>query len=198
MHINNISNKKIALIGKNGSGKTTLLKCLSGIYFPTSGTIKYDKNNFYLFPMKYRQFLMWRKFIKKNVFYVDHTTLFYNNLSIHDNIKYFVSLGEFNTEKVVDDFDMFCVDESLNKPMKFLSDGTKQKILIALALNSAKKYVFLDEPDRNLDSNTVSIFFNEIKKQTNKTFIISTHIEKKELLTIFDYVCRIDAKEAVL
>ena len=67
-----------------------------------------------------------------------------------------------------------------------------------LALNSAKKYVFLDEPDRNLDSNTVSIFFNEIKKQTNKTFIISTHIEKKELLTIFDYVCRIDAKEAVL
>ena len=37
--------KLYSIIGPNGAGKTSIFNCISGIYRPTTGTVKYGDNN---------------------------------------------------------------------------------------------------------------------------------------------------------
>ncbi len=191
INIKRNENEKIAIIGNNGAGKSILLKSLAGIYYPSKGIIKYDDKNCFKFPLNYIESWKWRTYVKNNVIYVDHTSLLYDHLTIKDNIRYFSSIGNLNEKEVFDDLKIYNLNESIEKPVKLLSDGTKQKILISLAMNSIKRFIILDEPDNNLDNSTISLMFNKIKSYKNKTIIISTHIEKNKLYDTFDYIYEI-------
>ena len=169
-------NDKIAVLGQNGSGKTTFLKALSGLYVPKSGIIKYNKEIKIEFPMSYLSYKKWERFIKKSVLYLDNSSFFYKELSIKDNIEYFSEIGDFNRIKIYDDLIRYKIGESLNKPIKYLSEGTRQKLVIIFAINTTKSLILLDEPTSNLDTlNEASILKTIDDECKDKTIVMVSH-----------------------
>ena len=190
-------NDKIAVLGQNGSGKTTFLKALSGLYVPKSGIIKYNKEIKIEFPMSYLSYKKWERFIKKSVLYLDNSSFFYKELSIKDNIEYFSEIGDFNRIKIYDDLIRYKIGESLNKPIKYLSEGTRQKLVIIFAINTTKSLILLDEPDKNLDEETLRRFYDDINKIKERSVIMSTHTKKSIVEEIGYKVLTIDKKESM-
>ena len=76
-------------------------------------------------------------------------SFFYKDLSIENNIEYFSEIGAFDKIKIYNDLIRYKIGESVNKPIKYLSEGTKQKLVIVFALNTTKSIILLDEPDKN-------------------------------------------------
>lgn len=190
-------NDKIAVLGQNGSGKTTFLKALSGLYVPKSGIIKYNKEIKIEFPMSYLSYKKWERFIKKSVLYLDNSSFFYKELSIKDNVEYFSEIGDFNRIKIYDDLIRYKIGESLNKPIKYLSEGTRQKLVIIFAINTTKSLILLDEPDKNLDEETLRRFYDDINKIKERSVIMSTHTKKSIVEEIGYKVLTIDKKESM-
>ena len=59
-----------------------------------------------------------------------------------------------------------------------MSGGQLQRALIARALISSPEILFLDEPDANLDVETIKLIINNIKKLYKCKFMIISHLTK--------------------
>ncbi len=66
----------------------------------------------------------------------------------------------------------------MNKPLKTLSGGTRQKVNVILSLMFDPELLILDEPTAGLDPVSSSLFKDRIleEKQKGKTIIITSHI----------------------
>lgn len=166
-------NKKVALIGNNGSGKSTLLYLLSGTLLADSGLITYNKNKF-KFPIKNHGYYKFIKYLRRNILYIENSDTLYENFTIRQNFKHFISLGEYDKKQFKNLYEIFEVNEPMNKLISQISKGTKQKLIIILALLSKKNIILLDEPTDGLDPDKKELFFGKIV-ELNKTIIISTH-----------------------
>lgn len=129
--------------------------------------------------------------------YLDNSSFFYKELSIKDNIEYFSEIGDFNRIKIYDDLIRYKIGESLNKPIKYLSEGTRQKLVIIFAINTTKSLILLDEPDKNLDEETLRRFYDDINKIKERSVIMSTHTKKSIVEEIGYKVLTIDKKESM-
>lgn len=145
-------NKVTAIVGTSGSGKTTLIKLMLGFYEPVSGSIKIGNSN-----LKNMSHQMWRQ--KSGVVMQD-------GFIFSDSIAGNIAVSDEKTDKGrllhavrlanVQDF-----IESL--PLGYntkigqegiqLSEGQKQRILIARAIYKDPDYIFLDEATNSLDAN---------------------------------------------
>ena len=167
----------IALVGKNGVGKSTLLRNIAGLQNPLKGEIKYyDKplNDFY------------RPDFAKMLSFVSTEIINVNNLKVFD----LVSLGRFphtnwfgklksdDISKSVRALQMVGMDDFSQKNINEISDGERQRVMIARTLAQDTKFIILDEPTAFLDLpnkyETVHLL-NRLSKQENKTIIFSTH-----------------------
>jgi len=168
-------NKITAVVGSSGSGKTTLLKLLLAFYEPQKGVIKIGDVNLNNISKKY-----WRKCvgvvlqdgylfpdtIARNIApgdeYIDKKNLIYaaSMANILDFI-YSLPLG-FNTK---------IGDEGIK-----LSQGQKQRILIARAIYKNPLYVFFDEATNALDASNEKIIINNLREFfKNRTVLIIAH-----------------------
>ncbi len=170
------SNDFIALIGKNGAGKSTLLKTLAGILPALSGDVFLDDVNLMTLkpserarhisivltggvevPLTVREFLaMGRQ---------PYTNL-WGQLSTGD-LKVINEVGE--KMNILDYFD---------RKITALSDGERQKVLIARALVQQTPVLLLDEPTTHLDLENKAVLINNLLKISNeekKIIILSTH-----------------------
>lgn len=189
---------KIALKGSNGSGKTTILKCLAGMCMPTKGKIDYDETASFTYPLNFMCYLKWTSYIKNNVFFIDGAELFYKDMSIEENIKYFTSMGSYNFNSLYEDLDRYKIEESLKKPLKLLSEGTKQKLLILFALHCKKKIILIDEPEKNLDKDSIVRFYKDLKNITDKIVIIATHKDLEEIVPTVNKIYEVNGGEVLL
>lgn len=156
------------LIGPNGAGKTTLLKLLLGILTPTTGTIKIFGN----LPGT----------CSKLIGYVPQS-LFYDTL-FPITVKAVVAQGLIGSDLSKNSFQKQLADalaslgiELLkNKRFSELSGGQRRKVLIARALVAKPQLLILDEPNANLDVDSVRALYNllaTMKKFT--TILLVTH-----------------------
>jgi len=189
---------KIALVGNNGSGKTTILKCLSGLCMATSGMINYDADVSFAFPLSFTKYNKWIRYIKDNVLFIDHPTLFYKEMSIKENIKYFSGMGQYNEGGIYGELERYNIEESLNKPIGLLSDGTKQKLLLFLALHCRKDMILIDEPEKNLDKDSIAQFYDDISRQKNRTIIIATHQYSEDIISKFHHIYEVNQGKATM
>ena len=198
INISGEDSSKIALVGNNGSGKTTILRCLSGLCMGTSGIINYDLDASFTFPMSFTKYNKWIRYIKDNVLFIDHPTLFYKEMSIKENIKYFSGMGQYNENDIYSELERYNVEEPLNKPIGLLSDGTKQKLLLFLALHCRKDMILIDEPEKNLDKDSIARFYNDISHKKNRTIIIATHQYSKDIIPKFHRIYEVEQGKAAI
>ena len=162
-----LSNGKItAVLGPNGSGKTTLIKSILGLVVPTRGEIKFHGNSI---------FKSWR--YRKEVGYLPQIAKFPENLKVKELFRLIEDVrGETgNYNELIQRFEL---GEFLNKRLRLLSGGTRQKVNLVLTFMFESPVYILDEPTSGLDPIAL-IRLKELiskKKKDGITFLVTTHI----------------------
>lgn len=163
----------IGFIGPNGAGKTTTLKMLSGILYPTSGTI--DIFGFTPFEKDYR-FLKQIGFImgQKNQLIWDLPPL--DTFQVNKEV-YEVPDDEYK-KTLRDLVEMLECKSFIDQPVKTLSLGQRMRVEFIAALIHRPKILFLDEPTIGLDifaQSTIRTFIKEYQEKYNATIILTSH-----------------------
>jgi ABC-2 type transport system ATP-binding protein len=164
----------IRLFGENGSGKTTLLKIIANII--DDQNLDYDLNYFGS-SCRFKD-------IRKYRVFVPDSPVFYEELTMKQNVKFFKLLfnyGENFTHCVYDKCKKFNVYKYIDKPVKELSLGTRQKIFLSINLSIPAELVLLDEPFNSLDLKSRENLSNIILQEEKKTFIIVSHEDEESM-----------------
>jgi iron complex transport system ATP-binding protein len=188
----------VSLLGTNGVGKSTLLRTLAGLQKPISGSINLDNQAI----THYQASHLARKL---SLVLTDRIEV--GNFSARDLIAlgrypYTGWLGSLTTEdeKIIDWAMQVTETEAFaERNLYELSDGERQKIMIARALAQTTPLIFLDEPTAHLDlPNRVMIFqlLHKLAQETDKTILLATH-ELELALQISDRVWLMSGKETV-
>jgi len=156
-----------ALIGPNGSGKTTLIKSILGLVIPDSGTINVNGKSI-SGDWKYRDYIGYMPQIGR---YPDNMTIGH----LFDMIRDLRSAYKSADEDLIREFKL---NNMLNKRMRTLSGGTRQKVSAALAFMFCPPVLILDEPTAGLDPIAVEIMKEKIQYEMkgDQLFLITSHI----------------------
>lgn len=167
----------IALIGPNGSGKTTLIKCILGMVVCDSGFITFNERNI-LHDWDYRRHIGYMPQIGR---YPDNMTIGQVFAMMKDIRK---AKPECLDEELIDRFGLF---QLMNKRMRTLSGGTRQKVSASLAFLFNPDVLILDEPTAGLDPVSSEILKEKImaENRKGKLVMITSHIlsELDDLVT---------------
>ena len=161
-----------ALVGPNGAGKTTLLTCLAALARPLSGSILVDGENILAEPRKYHQ----------QIGYLADFFGLYEELTVTQCLQY-VGLAHNIHEDIIkqsieETAVLVQIEDCLNKKVKTLSRGLRQRLAIGQTLIHDPQILFLDEPSSGLDPEARYQFSNLLLKlcDEGKTIIVSSHI----------------------
>ncbi|TRX62750.1 ABC transporter ATP-binding protein [Fulvivirga sp. M361] len=167
----------VCLLGPNGSGKSTLMRTLAGIQPSLSGEV-HLKNH----PIKaYNQ-----KRLSKELSLVLTERQQTGNLSVYSILTlgrypYLNWLGQLQEKDK--NIIKWAIRETgiapfINSHIDKLSDGEKQKVMIARALIQETPVIILDEPTAHLDlPNRIGIIrlLKKMARDTGKAILLSTH-----------------------
>lgn len=156
-----------AVLGPNAAGKTTLIKCVLGLTRPDSGGIGIDGREIDVHGA-----------YRANIGYMPQIARFPENLTGAD---LFAMMGDLRGDAPRRDeelVDRFGLQEHLQKPLRVLSGGTRQKINAALAFFFAPALLFLDEPTAGLDPAASRIMKDKIaaERDRGRTFVLTSHV----------------------
>ncbi len=167
--------KVTAIVGTSGSGKTTMIKLLLGYYKVLSGQITIGDTDLQQYNMKW-----WRRHcgvvMQDGVIFSESIA---RNIAVDD--------GEIDTERLQQSARIACIEDYiLSLPLSYntligqdgvgLSQGQKQRILIARAVYKNPDYIFLDEATNALDANNErAIVENLMEFYRGKTVVVVAH-----------------------
>ncbi|MBY0479947.1 MAG: ABC transporter ATP-binding protein [Chitinophagaceae bacterium] len=173
----------IALIGPNGSGKTTFIKTILGMVVCDSGFITVNgcniKNHW-----EYRS----------RIGYMPQIGRYPDNMTIGQVLDMMKDIrGKQNKNLLDEDLIIsFGLQPLMNKRMRTLSGGTRQKVSAALAFLFNPELLILDEPTAGLDPVSSEILKEKIisEKQKGKLILITSHVlsELDDLVTQVIYM----------
>ena len=177
----------IAIIGPNGAGKTTVFNMLTGIYKPTTGTIKLDGVDMVgLKPYQFARQGITRTFQNIRLF---------SNASVADNVKMAHTMHNDQNlakcflrtpgmvkreldEKVMGLLDRLGLADKANLLAKNLPYGDQRRLEIARALMTDPKILLLDEPVAGMITTELEDMANlvaQIRKDFGVTIILIEH-----------------------
>lgn len=178
--------KIYGLIGRNGAGKTTLLGILTAQNTKNSGEVTYDGQ-----PVWENQKALGDICFSREL----QATLFSgpNNLKIKHYLRsaaiYYDRWDQEYADKLLEEFKL-----EKKKKISQLSKGQMSMVTILIALASKAPITILDEPAAGLDVVMRERFYQLLLEdfaQTNRTFIVSTHIIE-EAASVFERVIILD------
>jgi Cu-processing system ATP-binding protein len=157
----------IALIGPNGSGKTTLIKSILGMVVPDSGFITFDQHNI-LHNWMYRE----------RIGYMPQIGRYPDNMTIAQVFTMMRDIRKNPTETDEELINEFGLNDMMQKKMRTLNGGTRQKVSAALAFLFNPDVLILDEPTAGLDPVASEVLKQKIirEKQKGKLILITSHI----------------------
>jgi len=167
--------KTTAIVGASGSGKTTILKLLLRYYQPEEGDIlvgdkKLDQINFNL----------WRdscgSVLQDNHVFADTIE---KNISVNEDYpnreKILQAVTIANLEGFISE-EPFGLETKIGTAGKGISQGQKQRLMIARAIYKEPEYIFLDEATNSLDANNEKIIVEKLNQFfENRTVIVIAH-----------------------
>ncbi|WP_439115574.1 ATP-binding cassette domain-containing protein [Hydrogenophaga sp.] len=148
---------KIGLIGPNGAGKTTLLKIILGELAPDSGTVRLGS--------------------KQNVAYFDQMR---DQIDLDATLEDFISPGSewieignkrTHVKSYLSDF-LFSPARA-NAPVRTLSGGERNRLLLARLFARPANVLVLDEPTNDLDIDTLELLEDLLQQYEGTVFLVS-------------------------
>ena len=173
------------MLGPNGVGKSTIFNLITGLINPGNGKIKLANKEVTNYPI----YLRTKKF---KLGYVPQYGGFFNDLTLHDNLKAISEIvidnKNYRSERISYLISKFDLDNLKDIKAKFLSGGQKKKLVIALSLLSEPKVLLLDECFAALDVLTIKMLQEIIVNLQNEnriTICICDH-QARDLLACVD------------
>ena len=183
--------KVTAFVGASGSGKTTLIRLMLGYYSVLEGQISIGNTNINKLNKKW-----WRRqcgvVMQEGVIFSESIA---RNIAVDD--------GDIDKERLLKAAEIACIkDYVMALPLKFntkiggdgvgLSQGQKQRILIARAVYKNPDYIFLDEATNSLDANNERDIVENLDKFYNgKTVVIVAHrlstVKNADQIVVIDH-----------
>ena len=167
--------KVTAIVGASGSGKTTLVKLMLGYYPVEAGQITAGGTDLTKTDLDW-----WRRqcgvVMQDGVIFSESIA---RNIAVDD--------GDIDKERMVKAAEIACIkDYVMSLPLKFdtkigrdgmgLSQGQKQRILIARAVYKNPHYIFLDEATNSLDANNERAIVENLSRfYKGRTVVIVAH-----------------------
>ncbi|MCF6092477.1 ABC transporter ATP-binding protein [Microaerobacter geothermalis] len=181
-----------AIVGLNGSGKTSLLHMIVGYEWPTKGKVSVLGQEFGKCDVRE---------LRKSIGWVSSSfqERIYGQDLVHDVVLSgkFASIGiyeetdERDHEKVKNLLEQFGLIKLSNQFYRFLSQGEKQKVLIARALMASPQLLILDESCSGLDILSREMVLDMVKvlgeDPEGPTIIYVTH-HVEEILPVISHV----------
>jgi len=164
----NIEPGKItAIVGPNGSGKTTIIKSILGLVQPDKGEILFNNKSVI------KEYLY-----RKDIGYMPQAASFPDNLTVNEvfNMISDIRMQQMNGNAEL--INILNLQPELNKKIRTLSGGNKQKVSACIALMFNPKIIILDEPTAGLDPAASANLKKKIVEQRDagKTIILTSHI----------------------
>lgn len=169
------AHKVTAIVGESGCGKTTLIKLLQGFYEPTHGSIKVG--GVMLSDINPHTWRAATGSVMQDSFIFSDTIA--NNIAVNSDETDEKQMRNAAHMARIDDFVESLpmgYDTIIGMEGKGVSQGQRQRILIARAIYKNPKYIFLDEATNSLDAtNEAKIMDNLRKFYEGRTVVISAH-----------------------
>jgi iron complex transport system ATP-binding protein len=171
------SGEVTCLLGPNGSGKSTLIRTLAGLQSAIGGDIYILNKN--LKQLNFRQLAKMVSIVLTSEAVVGGMTVF--EMVALGRSPYTSFLGKLSQKDqtiVIEAIEKAGLTQLLSKKIGQLSDGERQKVMIAKSLTQQTKIILLDEPTAFLDfpgkMETLQLLQNMAINE-NKTILLSTH-----------------------
>ena len=167
----------VCLIGPNGSGKSTLLRTLTGLQKPLSGVTLIDGKESTKIKQHEKALLM--ALVLTDRVDIENTTV-YNLVSLgrHPHSDWWGNVTDQEDAIIRDSIEMVHLIHKMHQNINELSDGERQRAMIAKALAQDTPIIMLDEPTAHLDlPNRVEIMLllHKLAHKTQKAILLSTH-----------------------
>lgn len=167
----------IALMGINGAGKSCLLKTLTALNPKVSGYLTLDNVNFEnISPLDLAKSIAVVLTEKIQADFLKVSELIHLGRSPYTDV--WGNLSDADSKNILEVISLLKLEPIQNKFFSDLSDGQKQKVLLARALVQSPQYLFLDEPTTYLDIPSKVELMKNLKKLSSEKQIgvfFSTH-----------------------
>lgn len=175
--INALKGHVICLIGPNGAGKTTILRTLAGMLAPLGGSVYIGKNDIRM--VKPNDLAKQMAVMLTERFNMNMTTAYeIVSMGRMPYTGFFGRLNEDDHRIVRESIQVVGATELSERIFTSLSDGEKQKFLIARALAQEPQLLILDEPTNHLDIKhkiEVIRILNRLSTTNGITVILALH-----------------------
>lgn len=167
--------ERVTLTGPSGGGKSTLLKIIASIIDPSSGEVLFkNKVISEMDPINYR---------RKVSYFFQNAALF--DETVQDNLAFPFEIRDedFDRERSIRMLERVKLSENyLNKQIKELSGGEKQRISLVRNLLYKPEVLLLDEITSSLDAENKEIVYailDELNTEEDMTLLFVTHDERE-------------------
>jgi len=189
----------ICLIGANGSGKSTLIRTLLGLTPAINGTVFIQDKP--LANLNLKELAKHISIVLTNAVPLSNFTV-YEMVSLgrtpHTN--WLGKLSKEDLSSIKKAMEMVHVTTFANRQVTSLSDGERQRVMVAKALAQDTALIILDEPTAHLDiANRVALLslLKKVAKEAHKGILLSTH-ELELAIQIADNIWLLDTKQELL
>jgi ABC-2 type transport system ATP-binding protein len=158
-------------LGANGAGKTTAIRILTGLLAPTGGTARvagFDVSTE-------------AESIKRNIGYMSQKFSLYEDLTVRENIRLYGGIYDLSDAEIRSRtkrmLERLGLEPSIDRQVRALPLGWRQKLAFSVALLHAPSIVFLDEPTSGVDPITRRQFWEMIYETAGggTTVFVTTH-----------------------
>ncbi|MGI6117187.1 MAG: ABC transporter ATP-binding protein [Bilifractor sp.] len=169
------SGEIVGLIGENGAGKSTTIKIAVRYLVPAEGRVRLDDKD--ISDIKLDQY---------PVSYIPDSPVFYEELSLLEHLQFTKAMFPDNKILIDEVINQFELREHIHKIPSALSKGTRQKLMIAMAIMRTYDVLIADEPFSGLDPRQISVLKKLLiqQKENGKSVLLSSH-----LLDVVENIC---------
>lgn len=156
-----------AIVGPNASGKTTFNRIVLGLVRPDAGEVVFDGHR-----------LNGTAAYRERIGYMPQIARYPENLSGRDVMSLLRNVRGDQVPRDEELVELFSLGPFLDKPLRLLSGGMRQRINAALAFLFRADLLILDEPTAGLDPISAGALKDKMEREraAGRTLIVTSHV----------------------